>query len=128
VIVTKHFGGRSGVYLAKLPLKPTTELTHVATIDVDAFHRDDYADSVAITGGAVAPGGNHFVLRTYTTAYEWDAPDGDVVAALRSRAPRIVPLAPTRQGEAITYAADGRGLRTTSERLPAPVHLVVIDR
>lgn len=127
VIVTKQDDGDSDVYTAKLPLQAASTLTHVANIDVEAL-RPNGRGSLCVTGGAVSPGGGHFALRTYTTAYEWDAPDGDVVKALRTRSPRPITLAPTLQGEAIAYLADGSGLLTATEKLPAPVHVVSITR
>jgi hypothetical protein len=82
------------------------------------------ASQVLATGGAVSADGTRLVLRTYTDAYVWSAPDGDLAAALRSGSPHRIPLPATRQGEAITFAADGRSLLTSTEGLPAAVHLV----
>jgi hypothetical protein len=79
---------------------------------------------VLVTGGAVAPDGTRFALRTYTDAYVWSAPDGDLAAALRSGTPRRLALPATRQGEAIAFSADGRSLLTSTEGRPAPVHQV----
>ena len=52
------------------------------------------------------------MLRTYTDAYVWSAPDGDVEVAL-SGSPRRIPLPATAQGEAVAVAPDGRSLLTT---------------
>jgi hypothetical protein len=64
------------------------------------------------------------VLRTYTDAYVWSAPDGDVAAAISSRERRRIPLPPTAQGEAVTFTPDGRSLLTSTEGVPAPVHVI----
>jgi hypothetical protein len=130
VVVTKVSGGRSEVYSAHLPLGATDQLQKVAELDFKTFRtaKDTAPGSLLVTGGAVAPDGTHFVLRTYTAAYEWDSPDGDVVAALKRRSPRPIALAPTLQGEAITYSEDGAHLLTASERVPSPVHALTISR
>jgi sugar lactone lactonase YvrE len=77
---------------------------------------------VVVTGGAVSADGRLLVLRTYTDAFVWPAPDGDVEAALRSSSSRRIPLPATRQGEGIAVSPDGRSLLTTTEGLPGPVH------
>ena len=40
-----------------------------------------------VTGAATAPDRRRVVLRTYTDAYEWDVPDGDVVKAITTATP-----------------------------------------
>jgi hypothetical protein len=82
------------------------------------------AGQVVVTGGAVSADGRLVVLRTYTDAYVWAAPDGDVAAALSSGDRRRIPLPATAQGEAVAVSADGRSLLTTTEGLPGPVHQV----
>jgi hypothetical protein len=82
------------------------------------------AGQVLVTGGAVAPDGRSVVLRTYTDAYVFDAPDGDVEKALRDGDRRRIPLPPTAQGEAVTFSADGRSLLTSTEGVPGAVHVV----
>jgi hypothetical protein len=80
------------------------------------------AGQVLVTGGAVSPDGRTVVLRTYTDAYVWAAPDGDVAAALSGGDRRRIPLPPTAQGEGVTFSADGRSLLTSTEKIPGPVH------
>ncbi|MDQ1646820.1 MAG: hypothetical protein QOJ50_3004, partial [Cryptosporangiaceae bacterium] len=130
VIVTKTGTGHSTVYLAQRTLSPSTMLTKVATLDVNKLRAKDdtAAGSLEVTGGAVAPDGVHFVLRTYTAAYEWDAPDGDVVRALTTGTPRVIPLAKDRQGEGIAYGEDGKTLVTAGEGLGQPVRELQIRR
>jgi hypothetical protein len=127
VIVTKRREGIAGIYTAPMPDRPWTRLRRVGSLDVRQL-RPDHRGSQVVTGGAVAADGGHFVLRTYTTAYEWDMPDGDIASALLHGDPRAIPLAETLQGEAVTYSQDGNYLLTTGERLPAPVHAVEIVR
>ncbi|MFL6130038.1 MAG: hypothetical protein ACJ73E_13355, partial [Mycobacteriales bacterium] len=80
------------------------------------------ASQVLVTGGAVSADGRLLVLRTYTDAYVWPAPDGDLEAALRSGSPRRIALPATRQGEAIAVSPDGRSLLTSTEGVPGAVH------
>jgi hypothetical protein len=75
----------------------------------------------------VAPDGTRLALRTYTDAYLWSMPDGDVAGALRSGRPERIPLPATAQGEGIAFAADGRSLLTSTEGLPAAVHIVPLS-
>jgi hypothetical protein len=84
------------------------------------------ASQVLATGGAVAPDGSRLVLRTYTDAYLWTVPDGDVSAALQTRPARRIPLPATEQGEAVTFSADGRSLLTSTEKVPGPVYEVPV--
>ena len=62
---------------------------------------------VVVTGAATSPDRNRVALRTYTAAYEWDVPDGDVVKAITTTTPRLTPLPDEPQGEAIAYTVDG---------------------
>jgi len=82
------------------------------------------AGQVVVTGGAVSPDGRTVVLRTYTDAYVWSAPDGDVAAAISSGQRRRIPLPSTAQGEAVAFTPDGRSLLTSTEGVPAPVHVI----
>lgn len=86
--------------------------------------------SVLVTGGAVSPDGLVVALRTYTDAYLFAAPGGDVRAALATTPVRI-PLPGEPQGEAVALAPDGtllsgsEGLTSSAELsgsgVPAPV-------
>lgn len=75
-----------------------------------------------VTGGSVSRDGTLVALRTYTDAYLFDAPDGDVVAALQ-RTPVAVPLPNEPQGEAIAWEPDGT-LLSASEGPQQPVRAV----
>ena len=82
------------------------------------------ASQVLVTGGAVAPSGRLVAVRTYTDAYVWQVPSGDVEAALRSGSRTRLPLPATAQGEAITFTPDSRSLLTSTEGVPGPVHSI----
>jgi 1-acyl-sn-glycerol-3-phosphate acyltransferase len=61
-------------------------------------------------------------LRTYTDAYVYAAPDGDVLAALQ-RQPVRIPLPGEKQGEAIAFDPDGT-LLSGSEGVGEPLRAV----
>lgn len=130
--VTKEPLGVSGVYtpVAEPAVGVVTALRKVATVQVSftgtAGGPAGPASQLMITGGAVSPDGTEVALRTYTDAYLWHAPDGDVLRALRDSEPVRVPLPQSRQGEAIAFSADGATLLTSTEGLPAAVHAVPV--
>jgi sugar lactone lactonase YvrE len=120
----------SGVYTPDGPLsarRPTT-LRRVRTLSFGPTGTTGgpvgVASQVLVTGGAVSADGRLLVLRTYTDAYVWPAPDGDLEAALRTGDSRRIPLPATRQGEGIAVSPDGRALLTSTEGLPGRVHEV----
>jgi hypothetical protein len=118
----------SNVYTPAGPLSATrpTPLRHVASTGFlptgTAGGPAGTAGQVVVTGGAVSPDGRTVVLRTYTDAYVWAAPDGDVAAAIAAGNRRRIALPPTAQGEAVTFSADGRSLLTSTEGVPGAVH------
>ncbi|RJK97911.1 hypothetical protein [Vallicoccus soli] len=131
LVVTKSSSGVAGVYAAPAPVLPdeTTPLRRVADVDLrDVPGRTPGDGSTLVTGAALSPDGTRLVLRTYLDAYEWDAPDTDLVAALRDGEPRVVPLPASPQGEAVAYAADGASLLVGTEGSPAPLHQVPLAR
>lgn len=137
-LVTKERSGRSGVYAAPAALDPAGEnrLERVAelTIPPSSTMPDPppagpdglllaLAGRFLATGGAVAPDRSRVVVRTYLDAFEWYlGPGADLGATLRRAPDRRLPLPPTRQGEAISYA--GRDLVTSCEDEGCPVHVL----
>jgi hypothetical protein len=126
-LVTKNLAG-SQVFAAPHPLvagKPN--LLHkigeinFAVLPTSARALKGQVSRLLATDGAISPDGRRLVVRTYVDAYEWDLPNGDVAAALKTK-PRHIPLPETRQGEGITYTRDGSGFLTTSEGEGAPVY------
>ncbi len=126
-VISKALDG-SALYAAPNPLKanePNT-LRKVASIDLEPQPRTirglrDVIASRLITAADLAPDGSRLVIRTYTDAYEWMVPGGDVAAAL-TRAPAHVPLPETRQGEAIAYSRNGGELWISTEGAGTPIH------
>ncbi|MFD1076865.1 hypothetical protein, partial [Longispora fulva] len=125
IIVTKDLV--SGIYVPTGPLAPGNEGTVLKKVgDFTATRTGTPGGPVPIisqswvTGGANSPDRKKVALRTYTDAYEWDVPNGDVVAALTTTKPRITPLPDEPWGESITYSRDGASFLTVSETKEQP--------
>ncbi|WP_201754084.1 flagellar basal-body rod protein FlgG [Micromonospora rubida] len=124
LIVTKQ-GGGAGLYRPTAALRPgaTVPLARVGQVRLPSTRTRNpffFVGRSVVTGGATAPDGRRVVLRTYADAFEFDVPDGDVVAALTTGTPRVVPLPDEPQGESVTYSRDGRSLLTVSETAGQP--------
>ncbi|MEV0644328.1 hypothetical protein AB0I28_03595 [Phytomonospora sp. NPDC050363] len=104
-----------------LVFKPAGKLEHEQTTDLEAVGQFTFEPTgtnggpvgppsqLVATGGAVSADGTKAVIRSYTDAYEWDVPDGDVAKAITGGTPpRRTPLPDEPQGEAITYGDDGK--------------------
>jgi len=130
-IITKQPFGGSGVYRPAGPLTASAP-TSLELVTQVRFNRTDTpggpvgsTGSTLITGGAVSADGGVVALRTYTDAYLFPVPDGDLVAALGGE-PVRVPLPDEPQGEAIAFEPDGT-LLSGSERRdagPQPIRAV----
>ncbi len=85
------------------------------------------AGNLLVTGGANAPDRTSVALRTYSDAYVWDVPDRDVVKAITSTSPRIVPLPGEPQGESVAFDLTGTRLFTISDREGTPVRTPILE-
>nr|WP_245788419.1 esterase-like activity of phytase family protein [Amycolatopsis marina] len=127
-VITKNVLGISEVYRPTGPLSSPgpTPLENVGSLRLESTDTQGgpvgATGSVLVTGGAVSADGTVIALRTYTDAYLYRVPDGDIPAALRS-APVRVPLADENQGEAIAFTPDG-SLLSASEGTGEPVRSV----
>lgn len=119
-IITKETLGSARVYrpAGRLSSPGPTVLELVTSV---RFPRTDTSGgpigalgSSVVTGGATSVDGGVVALRTYTDAYLFEVPDGNLVAAL-GRSPVRVPLPDEPQGEAIAFTSDG-ALLSASER------------
>ena len=119
IIVTKDPAGGSRLYT---PTGPLSTSKPVAMKRVGEFKPSrtgsgslSLLHQLMVTGGANSPDRTKVALRTYTDAYEWDVPDGDVVKAISSGEPRITPLPDDEFGESIAYTGDGTAFLTVSD-------------
>jgi hypothetical protein len=130
IIVTKEPSGTSKVYVAKgplegdgtvIPMRSAGKITITSSGTEGGPASTGPAAQLLVTGGALSPDGTKVALRTYTDAYEWDVPNGDVLSAFSSGQPRRIPLPGEPQGESISYASDGTGFVTLSEGVGQPL-------
>ncbi|WP_244223360.1 esterase-like activity of phytase family protein [Amycolatopsis circi] len=127
-LVTKDLLGTSKVYQPSGPLATPgpTKLEQVGTLRVRSTDTPGGPvgsfGSALITGGATSADGKVIALRTYTDAYLYAAPDGDVAAALQ-REPVRIPLPNEKQGEAIAFEPDGT-LLSAGEGIGEPMRAI----
>lgn len=130
-LVTKTPLGTAQVFRpeGQLASPGPTKLVQVGTVDLEPTETPGgptkvphAIDAILITGGAVSSDGTVVALRTYTDAYLWSAPDGDIAAALTGK-PTQVPLPNEPQGEAIAFEPDGT-LISGSEGVGQPIRAV----
>ena len=125
-LVTKEVMGASRVYRPVSPLADgaTVALEQVASVNLTLTGTPGgpvgRAGQLMVTGGAISGDGRLLALRTYTDAYLWPLAGSDVPAALAAARVRL-PLPPSPQGEAISFAADNRGLVVAGEGTPSDV-------
>lgn len=128
-VITKNVLGQSEVFRPDTELRSPgpTPLVKVAELALQGTDTQGgpvgATGSVLVTGGATSADGSVVALRTYTDAYLYAVPDGDVAAAL-SGEPVRVPLPAEEQGEAIALAPNG-ALLSVSEGTNQRVRFVL---
>lgn len=126
-IITKSLAA-AGVYrpVGDLASPGPTPLEKVASVRLDMTDTlggpVGSVGSTFVTGAAFNQDGTVLAIRTYTDAYLYPAPDGDVAAALRQEPVRI-PLPGEPQGEAIAFVPDGT-LLSASEGVGEPIRAI----
>lgn len=123
-ILTKRLTGASGVYkLAAanfIPGKKQT-LEKIADFSVPAIPNG------FLTGGDISPDGRRVVICDYFGGYEIALPpDSKNFDDIWKQKPFKIELGERKQGEAITYSADGRAIFATSEGKNSP--LIRVER
>jgi hypothetical protein len=120
-LASKSYSGATEVYVAPAHPSPTavSTLTRLGSVQwtPGADGLLELPLELATTGGAFAPDGRSFVLRTYTDAYVFrlsGTGPAAVKAALAST-PRRVTLPDQPQGEGVAYRRDGKALVLSSE-------------
>jgi hypothetical protein len=120
VIVTKS-PGQAGIYRTEAPPQGTGPTPLVRVGDLSLPRSDTVGGPIGgagawvVTGAAQTADGAVVALRSYTDAWLFPVPDGDVVAALKGE-PVRVPLPGEPQGEAIAFRADGTLLSGSETR------------
>ncbi len=117
-IVTKT-GQRSFVFRKRAPHRnaETTVMELAATLNLTQLPGNH-----STTGGDMSADGNFIVIRTYSHAFLWQVPNGNVAAAWDANPCATIALTGEPQGEAIAFTPEG-DLLTTSEQRHQPIYL-----
>jgi hypothetical protein len=118
-LVTKTNKPPCAIYRFPLPLRAGQTMT-LEKVKGAATQR--VGQLLMTTGAAASPDGNRVVVRTYFTALELMRAKGGGFETIFSSEPETIKIPLERQGEAISYTADGKALVTTSEGVPAPFY------
>ena len=127
-LITKDILGEAKVYRPSGPLGSPgpTNLVKVGSLKIEATDTPGgpvgSIGSLLVTGAASTADGSVIALRTYTDAYLYAVPDGDILAALQ-RTPVRIPLPGEKQGEALAFEPDGT-LLSGSEGVGQPLRAV----
>lgn len=77
-----------------------------------------------LTGGAVSPDGKYVILCDYTAGFELSVGRAGSFDEVWKQKPVQVDLGDRKQGEAVTFSADGKAIYTTSEKRNSPITIV----
>ena len=120
-LITKELLGRATVYKVKAPLEAqrANDLVKVGELNVPSLLGG------FVTGGDISPDGRRVAICDYSSGYELilagDKPFDDIW----NQQMNVLTLGRRRQGEAIAYRLDGKGLLTTSEGTHSPLIEIV---
>jgi hypothetical protein len=115
-VLTKRERGPSEVYKIKPAFGSSIVAEKVGELSLPAVPIG------LLTGGSISPDGKRVVLCDYQSGYELILPDGvDDFDAIWKQTPIVVNLGKRKQGEAVTYSADGNAIYATSEGKNGPL-------
>ena len=97
------------VYLYELPFPQSTTDTLVAQKKISL-------PITQIVSAGVSSKGDEILMKNYEHIYYWKVKQGETIEKALARIPNEVDYDPEPQGEAITWAANGSGFYTISER------------
>jgi hypothetical protein len=117
-IVTKR-GDAVGVYTAPLISSPgdTITLTKRSTLKFSGIKPLKW-----ITAGDISKDGKHILLKSYQEVYYWDRRENESVWQSMLRKPQTPNYEEEKLGEALAFAADGKGYYTISEGVFALIY------
>ncbi|HVF30759.1 MAG TPA: hypothetical protein VNA22_07290 [Pyrinomonadaceae bacterium] len=116
-VLTKRFEGPSRIYR----IRPTfgsnapQQAERLGEIAVPSVPNG------LLTGGSIAPDGRRVVLCDYSAAYVLDLGTAATFDAIWQQKPSPIDMGDRKQGEAITFTADGNAIIATSERRNPPM-------
>ncbi len=113
-VVVKAGDGDSPVFRAAAPLSDgqTVVLEQVAFLK---FGQGALPGNTETTAADIHPAGTEIVIRTYDAAFLWRRLPGETMADALATEPCPLPLKDEGQGEALGFAADGKGSCTCGE-------------
>lgn len=120
-VVTKEDSDPAGVYKLAANYDPDSlnKLEKVSDFKVPAI---PYG---MLTGGAISPDGKQVIICDYFAAYEISLPADDKnFDDIWKQSIVKINLGERKQGEAVTYSADGKSIYATSEKKNSPIILV----
>ncbi len=68
-----------------------------------------------VVSGDISPDGREILIKDYSSVYYWRREKGQTVPEILLTKPYLLPYTPEPRGEAIAFAADGKGYYTLSE-------------
>ncbi|MBS1810213.1 MAG: hypothetical protein JST84_18775 [Acidobacteria bacterium] len=118
-LITKTLREDCAVYRYPLPLRANQK---VVVEKVGGQKIKSITQLRMVTGAGISPDGSRLVIRTYFGAFELQRSKGKVLATIFDNEPTALKIPLMGQAEAIAYAADGKSIVMTSEKLPAPIY------
>jgi hypothetical protein len=80
----------------------------------NGYHSDYYNQIVSAN---ISKDGSELLIKSYSSVYYWKRNQGESIADMIKRMPTRLPYIPEPQGEAITFAVNGKGYFTLNEKL-----------
>lgn len=118
-LFAKETLGHANFYRLRPPFGDGTHMLELAgTLHVGA----ETFPGLMITAAAIRSDGGMIAFRTYGSLLAFDRAPGTSVEAALASTVHVLPLPGERQGEALTFAADGGGLYSVSEGAGASLH------
>lgn len=126
IIVTKDGSGATAVYRKPAPHidATSTELEFVAELQ---FGTAPLSGNSSTTGGDFSVLGDQIAIRTYSDLYLWRRDQSDSLAETFATEPCDLEPPSERQGEAMTFTADGAGYVLVSEGQGQPISYTPLD-
>lgn len=75
-----------------------------------------------ITAGDISKDGQQILLKSYENVYYWKRTGNEPIWQTMQKPPKNLPYQEEKMGEAIGFAADGKGYYTTSEGVFSPIY------
>jgi hypothetical protein len=124
VVITKDYDGETSIWTKPAPHLDgeELELTWIADLDTDAL-----PGSAATTAAHFSPDGSLLAVRTYSHVWLYRRDRAEPLAAAFEREACDGHAPSEKQGEALSFAADGSGYFLLSEGEDQPLYFVGVD-